>query len=320
MRGVLFHPREFFAQHAPGPRRARPESQLVIEPPRARSNPFVVVVADLVGFEAERFGAEHVVRHRQHPGEDVRRFAAAKGLEDVERDRGEAADREDLTVADRHAVGEAKIRVDRRNLGAALGQRADERETETRAVVDNAHVARIAIGERVEIALARHHRRPREFDDPGSVAHRDRAHGARGAADLRAQIGPCAIEWRGPVRGGRPRAPGVGAARRIRAGVQFVAGIDPVVEVLPGKRIAGHALDQAHPERRVARAFRFGADAVDRRKTGKLQLPQRSAFRHGEQERQRRADSRPASIVVAIEPQQAGQRRANQHAVAQKNR
>jgi hypothetical protein len=106
-----------------------------------------------------------VVRHGQHAGAGVRRFGAAKACKDIEGNRRKAANGEYLSVSDRHAIAQAQVTINRRNLGATFWHGADHCETNARAIVHDTHVARIAICKRIEVASACQHRAPREFDD-----------------------------------------------------------------------------------------------------------------------------------------------------------
>ncbi|MBK7472112.1 MAG: hypothetical protein IPI73_17405 [Betaproteobacteria bacterium] len=87
--------------------------------------------------------------------------------------------------------------------------------------------------------------------------------------------------------------------------MQHVSGIDPVVEVLTGERVAGHVLDQAHPVRRVASHFSGAfADAVDRRVFRQVELAQRRGLGGSKQQRQRGGDLPAGLVAVAIEFEQ----------------
>ena len=124
------------------------------------------------------------------PREQARRFGAAERLEDVERELAATERRVDLDVPDGHAVLQHEQAVRATDQVPAGGQRADAHEREPVAVIGQGHVARVAVGECIEIPRAGDHRFPREIDEraPFGLGHEPRRTWC--ARDLPPQVGP----------------------------------------------------------------------------------------------------------------------------------
>ena len=126
--------------------------------------------------------------------------------------------------------------------------RTRSRELEAIAAVDQAHVARIGPDERVEVALSRHHRAPRQLDQRVGlrrVTPRTRSGGTHTA--LRGGRAAAAAS----ARTGRRRASAVearrGAAGRVRAGRQAARDAEVLVVAIANqgrRRQRRHAADE----------------------------------------------------------------------------
>ena len=283
------HARQFRAQHPARVRGERPKSQFVIEPPGARRDRLVIAFAELILIEAERFGAEYVPHHRQGSGKGVGRLAAAKALEDVEGHRGRAPDRKRLAVANRDAVVQDQVTAGRRDQRAALRRNADQCKAEPAAIVDQAHVVRVAIGECVEIARTRHHSAARKLDQLLALARRHQAHRTMQAPEFLAQVRTRAPQRFALIGERRRRVPRARARGRVRPGLQFVTRFYRVVEGFAREPVARHRGDAAHEKRSSALAA--AAQPVYRRECRRIQQLQRCGFGPGENQRQRRGES-----------------------------
>ena len=218
---IRLQPRELAAQHALHARGPRPEAELVVEPPRAGLDTVVVALAELVGVEGERLGAEHVVQHREHPRHGVCDLAAAEGREGVIGERRGAPGEIDLEVGDRHAVPQRERAVGRGHDRAPLGHDPVQREGEPVAVVDEPRVARIAVREAVDVALPRRHRRAPEVDRAAPRLQREPLDGARSRGGARRgdpdARDAAADQGMRPARKRASRACGPACPRRARA-------------------------------------------------------------------------------------------------------
>ena len=137
-------PLQFTGQQMPWPGGDRPETQLVVKPPRTGCDAFLVALAQLVGFDRERARAEDVAGHCQHTAEQSRRLGAAKRGKHVERHFGAGQQTIGLDIADRHPVAQHQPAMHGRQRQTAFGHRTDQGKGQAVAIIDQAHIAFVA--------------------------------------------------------------------------------------------------------------------------------------------------------------------------------
>ena len=115
--------------------------------------------------------------------------APAPRREDVVVDLGPAAESAALQVAHGHAVLDHEIDVGGLEHEAALGHLAEGHEAQPVFVLEDPGVARVGVGDLLEVALAREHGYARGVHQLGAALEIGMAHALRRALDLTLQIG-----------------------------------------------------------------------------------------------------------------------------------
>ena len=244
--------------------------------------------------------AREAAQRREQARKVMRRFAAAEGLEGIERNRRRSSEKVGLPIADRHAVLQRQSAIERGQRSTPLRPHADQREREALALVGKPDIARIAVGDRVEVALARDHRVVRQGHQRFA---RRRTRDARSVRGGRCKL---ASQIRG-VRDaavlvchdrGHAHSAALGARRRAGGGQQFAARVDEVVE---GFRV----LRRRPASRRPARSGRWhrcdGHAAVERREARAGAPRARHGPRAASRRRQQLGDRFVGHGVVAIQ-------------------
>jgi len=281
---VAAHPRELAAQDPQHVRGLGLEPELVVEPPRPRPEPFLVLVSELVGIDVEGVASEQVADHGQHAGVHARGLRAAPGVEHVVRDSRRPEERAREHVADRHSVLEGEEAVDRLEEEASLGDGPEAEEGETFLEFDDANVVRIRVGEDVEVALPRDHRLAREVDHAVTFAPRQRPHRRGGAPHLAPKVGATGGERGGLEMDRRSRPLRARPRRGVRSRREPHRDVEALEDRLASERIGGQRREPPHEERgvRLLRAFQR-PDPVTYVE-GELVEPRRLAVRHEEME------------------------------------
>ena len=243
------------------------------------------------------------MQHGEQAGERVGGFAATKGFERVERHRDGTAEEVGLVIADRHAILQCQSAVDGGQGGAAFRLHADQNESQSMAIVAEPDVALVAIGEGVQVAIAREHRLSRQRDQHLCFARRHVPDRAQSANDFASQVRALVPErgglpgaWRAAVDSGRAR-------RRAVHGQQFAARVYQVVERFAREAVARHHGDAVEQERRIGA---HAADRIERLVARQVAFAQGVVLQAAHQGGQALGDRFLGDGVAAVEPQRIG--------------
>ena len=243
---LLTHRRELGLHQLERRSRTRAEPELLVEPPRAALQRLFVVVTELVRIDRVGIDAEQAAHGREHSAVDPPRFAAAERVEHVVGDLCRTEERAVEHVADRRAVLQREERIHGFEQQPTVWLQANRDELQAVLPVDDAHVARIAVCECVEVALARDHRVARELDVCGAEARRHAADRARAIVQR--------LRQRRPLRAQRPalerdllhRRLGNRARRRVLRGRESHPKAQRLERLLEHERIAVHRMHATH--------------------------------------------------------------------------
>jgi len=154
---------------------ARTESETVIEIERAGPERLGALVAELITIDHHRPHPEDPPVRPEELRREVRRLPLTKRGEDVDGEVERAEQLPASAVAHRHAVLERQEAVVALERQPKVGLDADEDEPEPAPGVADQDVVGIGIRKRVELPLARRHRRPGDVDhrfgEPSRSAH-----------------------------------------------------------------------------------------------------------------------------------------------------
>src|SRR5262249_1365667 len=161
----------------------RSEAELSVEPEGTRLNRLLVLVADLIGVDREGGDAGRLPAEAQNLGVDPGRLRLAEGVIDVETDFHSLEEGEPLEVSDRDAVDEIDrgVRGSQRQPGLRTNAKEEDLEPSPGAPRDRG--GGIAMGESVELAIARGPRAACDVDHSLPCAAREAAHRHRRAAE-----------------------------------------------------------------------------------------------------------------------------------------
>jgi hypothetical protein len=180
------------------------------------------------------------------------------------------------------------------------------------AAVHHPHVVRIAVGEVVEVALARDHRRARQVNDALPGGGRQHPHRDRWSPQLGRQVGPPAMERPplpdAPWRRGEKRP---GARRGVGPRLEDQRRVEVVPECLDELPVGEDAREE-----RLGEPGRVGfAGGLELRDPGPgvvLQLVECRRLSVLREERQQRLEQFGVLELLPVDAKASGQRRASQ--------
>src|ERR1019366_520333 len=141
------------------------ESELAIEPERARLDRFLVVLADLVGIHRNTGRASQLMQQVQDLGIDPSRLTLAKCIERVKPDLNPLEEPDGLEVVDRHAVFQSKSGIVRTQRKPPLGIETPNKQLNASANIGLEYIIRIAVGGAMQFAITDRQRVARHVDD-----------------------------------------------------------------------------------------------------------------------------------------------------------
>jgi hypothetical protein len=186
-------------------------------------------------------------------------------------------------------------------MGTPFRDHADQCHRQAIAMIDEPCVTRVCEREGLERAVPHDHRRARELDDCGPVAHRHASERAWRPADLGAQLGPGARRRLAAKHHRRSGEMGSGARRRIGPGGEHVVPIQNVRVGLAREAVDRHGGNAAQQEHGVCLVR--SAQPVECGVARQLELDQRAGLDWREQRREGACDAIAGAGLAAIKSQ-----------------